>query len=138
MKAVTEHLPWVGVMLKTPRAGRMKWVKIILDGIRSYREKAQARDRQADEQREWLSDLLQDESKFELVGFSPNVQYVKASGSEDQMSALWVHPWGTPQLLYKHKRLPLLIIAGPGIRFNESVLAESRENESESTLGITG
>jgi len=43
----------------------------------------------------------------------------------------------SPNLLYKHKRLPVFIIAGPGLRFNDSVLNETGI-DTRGVRGITG
>lgn len=78
-------------------------------------------------------------SEYQLIGICPNIMYIKASGNEDELKAIWVHPFGTPVLLYKHKKTCALVIAGPGIRFNDSVVREIDVNRyREEILGITG
>jgi len=125
MSGVKEYLSWVGVMVRTPVKKRMEWVKLIFEGLRSYRPKNQPKDREAF----YLSDALQDKDTWDLIGFSCNLQYIRADHEDkDMLEAVFVHPWGTPPLLLKHKRLPMFVIVGPGIRWNDTILRELEQN----------
>ena len=137
MSKVTEYLTWVHVMVKSSPERRAQWVKTVLDGIKSYRGSAKQNPSE-EKEKQWLSDVLQDESKFELMGFAPNQAYIKHDGSAHELDALWIHPWGSPALVYKHRKLPILIIAGPSMRKDESILGEIPENPGESVKGLTG
>jgi hypothetical protein len=66
------------------------------------------------------------------------MNYLKVKGTAEELECLWQHPWGTPQLLLKHKRLPVMIVAGPGIRYNKSIVQEMPDNEEVDMTGITG
>lgn len=82
---------------------------------------------------------LKNEKNFECIGFIPNVTYIKHNGTKEQLEADWVHPFGSPTLLYAHKTLPMLIIAGPDIMYNDSMIRAIKENQyGESVAGITG
>jgi hypothetical protein len=133
MSEVTEYHGWVATMLKATKDRRQKWVKTILEGIKSYRKEGE---KKANPQTKYLSDMLQDTKLYELVGFCPQAQYIRAEG--DSLDALFVHAMGAPALLYKHKELPMFIIAGPGLRLHDSVLSENPDNRVESVEGITG
>jgi hypothetical protein len=138
-----EYLNWAVVMIqmahKDPdkaRESRKRWADHILNGIKSYRgsngEKA--------EEAKYLTDILADEDTWELVGFAPNLQYIRYDHDNDNMlKFLFVHPWGTPPLVFKHKRLPMFITVGPGIRWNDSILREITDNGyNDHVEGATG
>jgi len=131
---VKDHLSWVKTMLKAPVSRRHAWFNAIIDGIRSYRDKTTHK-----KDALWLSDIIQDDATWEVIGFAVNQQYVRMDGDKDLLDAIWVHPWGTPNLVLKHRKLPLIITVGPGIRWNESILGEMTKNAyDESVRGITG
>lgn len=139
---IKEVLGWAVTMVnkahKNPNAARKdraKWVELILEGIRSYRKKGATQ-----KESHYLSDMIQDTDTWELVGFATNLQYIRADHSNDEMlKYMFVHPWGTPPLLYKHKRLPMFITVGPGIRWDNSVLKEIDDNGyNDSIEGATG
>jgi len=122
------HLPWVELILSLPAKDRRKWVRQMLDGLRSYRSSGKK-----SKDSEWLSDWVGGKD-FELIGFAPNIQYVKVDGTAEELKALWVHPWGSPVLVYKHKKLPMVTLVGPSIRLDESVMVE----DGMDILGFTG
>jgi len=123
------HLPWVELILSIPAKERKKWVAQMLEGLKTYREGASK-----PKGSKWLSDWVGGKD-FDLIGFAPNIQYVKVDGSLEELKALWVHPWGSPVLVYKHKHLPMITLVGPSIRLDETVMSEDDE---EDVLGFTG
>lgn len=131
---VKECLSWVYTMLRTSGKERKKWKKMILDGIRqTFNPKAKPGET------EDLVNLLES-SDVEIVGFVPNIQYIRVDGSEDFLKAWWVHPT-QPTLIAKHKRLPLVFLAGPSLRFNETVIKEVNPKsgvKEEDLIGFTG
>ena len=70
--SVKDHLSWARTMIKAPVKRRLEWVQAIIDGIRSYRD---AKTSKKDVQ--WLSDMIQDDSVWELIGFGVNQQYIR-------------------------------------------------------------
>ncbi len=60
----------------------------------------------------------------DLVGFTPNIWYVKAVGPKSDLKDTFIHKWGYPTLLYKHKKLPYTIQVNPGMRKDRMLLAE--------------
>jgi hypothetical protein len=91
---------------------------------------------------EQLYNDLNNGKLYEFVGFAPNIFYAKESGTKTDMSVQWVHPFSSPTLLYKHKKLPILIISNGNLEFNESRLRSIDKNstlqELQDILGITG
>lgn len=126
------YLRWVSTMLKTSVARRKQWVEEILNGFREYRKS-----KNPEKGVVYLSDALESGKDYEIVGFVPKIEYIKVEGPEDELGVIWEHPHMSPNLLYKHRRLPVFIIAGPGLRFNDSVLNEVGI-DSRGVRGITG
>ena len=88
-----------------------------------------------------LYDQFSDESTWEFIGFTPNVQYIKEkASSKAEREACWVHPWGTITLLFKHKKLPLCVSVNAGMRFNKSFLHEMKFNRDSAPdlMGLSG
>ena len=138
---VKEYNSWVKMMQKLPEEKRQEWVERIHKSIEEQAEKENPTNR---EELSNFSELLQDGRKFKLVGFAPNAQYIKDSkGKNDPgvLESVYIHAFGTPKLLYAHKKLPILIIVGPDLRMDESVLDEGSnkyKNERHDIKGITG
>lgn len=126
-----KYLSWVKTMLATPAKERKEWVDEIIRGFHDYRGKSKMENKT----QKYLSDVL--ESDYELVGLVPGIEYIKVDGPQDELECVWQHPHMNPQLLLKHKTLPVFIIAGPSLRFNDSVLVETGAR-SEKVRGITG
>jgi hypothetical protein len=134
MADVKDSLSWVSTMLMSPAKERKKWAKMILKNIR-LAFNSEARPGETDD----LVNLLES-SDVEIIGFAPNIQYLRVDGSENFLKAWWVHP-NQPTLIAKHKRLPLVFLAGPSLRFNETVIKEVNPVEGiqeESLVGFTG
>jgi len=138
---VKEYLNWAIVMVQQAHANpdkarktRRMWVEKIFDGLRSYRPKDSSKEAV------YLSDVLSDDSTWEEVGFAVNLQYIRVDHDNDEMLGyVFVHPWGTPPLILKHKRLPVFITVGPGLRWNDSILREISDNGySDHIEGATG
>jgi hypothetical protein len=141
MSGVREYLSWVTTMLETPVKKRWEWVNLIVDGIRSYRPKETAQLSKADEATvKYLSDAILDDKTFEIIGFGTNLSYVRIDApNRDMLKYIWIHPWGTPPLVLKHRRLPVFITVGPGIRWNDTILRELKDNGyTDSVIGATG
>ena len=148
MKDVKEYAQWVITMIKTPVKNRREWVKNILANLSKpeiYAKKinpASARDLVPAQQMKSVAEMLSDKATFELVGFSANLQYVKhdkRNGDvDDDLSCIFVHPWGSPKLLFKHKKLPVIIIVGEDLKLDESVLDENEKNPRFELRGFTG
>lgn len=131
---VKDGLSWVPTMLMAPAKKRKSLVKMILNNIRKAFNPL-AHKGETDE----FVDFLEG-SDVEIIGIAPNIQYLRIDGSDQFLKAWWVHP-NQPTLIAKHKRLPFVILAGPSLRYNESVIKEVNPEkgvEDESLIGFTG
>lgn len=63
----------------------------------------------------------------ELGGFSPNLWYCKFQGGKD-LADTFIHKWGYPTLVYKHKKLPVTLQVNPGMRKDRMLLQEIPSN----------
>lgn len=120
---LVEHmLSWCDTVAKSSPNFRKKLVSKLLKGISEMDEE--------------LADELQS-SRFQLIGICPNVSYYRIKG--ENMDAQFVHPFGSPSLLYYMKDSPALIITNPSLRYNSSVLDEIKLNDYQDLVeGITG
>jgi len=125
------YLRWVQTLLRAPESRRKQWVREIIDGFKEYRSGKKG------STEKYLSEVLESGAEYELVGFVPKIEYLKVEGPQNELECIWEHPHMNPQLLYKHKTLPILIITGPGLRFNDSVLNEIGMR-TDGVRGITG
>lgn len=91
---------------------------LVMDGIRSYRKDNQKGDI-------WLSDFLDSNKDYVFQGFSLNLPYINVDPKYGDTKSFWIHPWGTPQLLFTHRRLPIMMIVGPSVRLDQNVLGQS-------------
>lgn len=64
----------------------------------------------------------------ELVGFGPNLWYAKARGGKADLRDTFIHKWGYPTLVYKHKKMPMTLQVNPGMRKDRMLLAEIPHN----------
>lgn len=127
-----EYLKWVDTMLDASKRERAEWVKIIMDGLRYYRQFHPKKT-------EWLSDQLENAHEYELIGFVPNLSYIKHDAEDaDLLKAIYVHPWGVPSLLFKHKKLPIAVIVNPAMRLDDTVLNEQKNPREDDLMGFTG
>jgi len=78
----------------------------------------------------------------DLIGFTPCVTYLKASGDREEMDVTYIHPWGYLTLVYKHKKFPFLITVNSGMRKDKMILASIPANKGVfdglSVVGIVG
>lgn len=123
---VKEFLDWCLIFIKSSSSQRRKMREVLLNGISEYSEEGQ-------KYVKWLRG-----SECQFIGFAVNVQYIKEDGGPKEKEALWVHPFGGPVLLYKHKRLPMLIMSSPSLEFNNSHIKKAKMNNyTQSIEGIT-
>jgi hypothetical protein len=128
---VREYPAWFEILDRVPAGKRLKMVAQVIADIRSYRSK-----KVKNPEIKYLSDQLENDKEFELVGFTPNFQYMKVEGSDSDR--IYHHNFGTPTLVYAHKRLPILVMTNAFIRKDKNVLAENPDNDVDDVRGITG
>jgi len=145
--SIQEHL-WADIVRAAPSSGRKGIRKSVLKAIEYFGAKFKKVSSRGEEpnyelksknvEAEWLAKWLKS-NEVNFVGFAPSITYIKESGSDDELKYDWEHPFGNPALLYGHKKLPILIIAGPDIMVDDSILSRIPANEVKAkSLGIHG
>jgi len=124
MKEIQEALHWFILLLttKSAKSYRKKMREEVMKGLHGFSlkgEKFYGKDNEAG-----IALVKELNENFEYMGFTPNVQYIK-----ENEEGWWVHPWGTPTLLFKHKKLPIVVMTNPGIRLDSNFLKEMEYNE---------
>lgn len=123
---IKERLSWLPIFMNSKIEEKEQMKKILLEGISKY----------SDEGRKYANWL--NSSECDLIGYGVNSRYIKEKGSKEEVEALWVHPFGGPTLVYKHKSLPMLITTSPTLEFNDSHIKKAKLNGYyESIIGIT-
>lgn len=137
-------LSWVDTVLDSSEGARTRLKRVVIDGIKKFNAKWRKNSDMVGTDKNALEFAKMLESgEVQFIGFVPNVQYIKEKGNKEELEAIWKHNLGTPGLLFAMKNLPALIIAGPEIRFNKSVISQIDANRNlpvayESVEGITG
>lgn len=133
MAEVVQSLAWVETMLGTPEATRLKWVATILRGIETNAAAHVFPDAQGKgsakalkESKESLKALVKmiKSEEFEIMGFAPNVQYLRVKGPKSYLDSWWVHPFSSPTLVVKHRFLPAILLVGPSLQKDRSSIYE--------------
>jgi hypothetical protein len=133
MGEVQQSLAWVDTMLMTPQSGRERWVETILRGVESNaaahvfpecqgKGSAKALANAKKQLRALVKMVRSDE--FEVMGFAPNVQYLRVKGSKTFLESWWVHPFSSPTLVAKHRSLPVVMLIGPSLQKDRSSIYE--------------
>ena len=144
---VLERHMWVKILTKASPAQRSAIKNKVIESVEYFKAKwRQTEDNpprwdlvKKSKKSEQLSKFLRSNSKLKFEGFIPNIVYLKEYGNSDQLESDWVHAFSSPTLLYSHKALPLFIIAGPDIMFNDSIIRAISENKyKEPVFGVTG
>lgn len=122
---IRQILAYANTVSRMSKNEKNRLKELIIDGIRTYRKGSEKKS-------EWLSDYVESGRDFEILGFALNHSYINVDPGYGDTKPLWIHPWGTPSLLLKHKRLPYFMVTGPSIRLDENVRGE------KNMLGWTG
>lgn len=134
MSEIKEYLTWVWDLIKSKASHRKEARTLAEDAVKNFKKGNPSKEGDT-----LCSQLKKD---FEFIGFAPNISYIKEKGPKDQLEALWVHPFSVPTLLYKHKKLPYLVLVNGNLDFNNTRLSDIKQNASldglENILGITG
>lgn len=134
MSEVYSALTWCYQLVKSTRGHRQKAKRLALNAIKHFKKG------EASKEGDELAKELKE--NYEFIGFIPSVSYVKEKGTKKDLQAIWVHPFSTPTLLYKHKKLPVLVVVNGNIDFNDTRIRKIDKNADldglENILGITG
>lgn len=114
-----EYCTWIDDVCDMSMPDRQRMAKKVLDALRSFRKKDVP-----PKESTYLTDWLLKETV--LMGFVGNVNYVNATKrkpgmAREQFENILLHALGSHVLLFKHKKLPLLLIVGPGIKLDHKV-----------------
>ena len=143
-------LSWAVTMLDAEESERVEFVDLILDSIKNFKK-----GEPSEEGNQAVSFLKND---CKLIGFCPSTTYIMATPrGEGSLDTFWEHPFSIPTVLYKHKKLPFLILSNGNLDFDDSRLRkmnsiskieiDEREDEYEEgeiqfekddVMGITG
>lgn len=137
---------WVDTVMKSSKQDRHRLKNKVLEGVEYFNAKWRKKNpgngvapdydlNKKDPAAQRLVKELKNNNEFECVGFAPNVSYIKLSGSKKQMNVIWDHPFAHPALIYAHKHLPCIIITGPNIMFDDSILNKIPENRYDEPVG---
>jgi hypothetical protein len=114
---VNQLLDYSQTLSRMSVADKKKLYELTIDGIRTYRKDNSKGD-------VWLSDFLESNKDFEFHGFTLNLPYINVDPKFGDTKSFWIHPWGTPQLLFTHRRLPIIMVVGPSVRLDQNVLGD--------------
>lgn len=110
---------WAASLVKWPIRARTRLKEALLEALRSYRKKKPGGGGP------WISDILES-PEFECRGFAVDINYILAKKHPDlETDCVYNHPWGSPKLLYVHKKLPICVIVGADLRLDTSVAHEA-------------
>lgn len=133
------YLSWVDDIINASESDRKRLKEKVLDDIKYYQakwEKSKSGEHKLvslnQSAVEWVNELKS--GRYDFIGFIPGNIYIKAKGPKAHLDVAWEHEHSAPTLLFYDKRLPRLIITGPNIRFNDSILKEIKENLAHQTV----
>lgn len=153
---------WVAVLLDSKQSFRTELKKSVLEGMKyfkaEYKESGEVDMTKASTLKQLLSgpisyllksknkeveklvkDLKGEKGGLKFVGFTPHIQYIKERGPSEHLEVRWEHEFGSAALVYAHKKLPIIILAGPDIMFDDSMVGNIKRNEGiEQPAGFTG
>lgn len=116
---IKQLLSYTDTLSKMNTNEKLDLLEATMDGIRSYREE------HADQKTTtWISDYLESGKDFKFLGFVADLPYINIDPSTGDTRTFWMHAWGTPQLLFSHHSLPIIMIIGPSLRLDENVLGQ--------------
>lgn len=114
---VVVALTWAALMLKKSPSQRKKIRDLILERLIFFDEGKKSEDG------EILFSELKSEDNWYFIGFAPYAVYIKMEADlKEQLNCTWIHPYSMPTLVYKHKRLPMVVHVNPELSYNKSVV----------------
>lgn len=133
MSEVVQSLAWVETMLGSSQSTRAAWVETILSGVVSNAAahvfpevQGKGAKKALAESKKSLQDLVKmiSSDDFEIMGFAPNIQYIRVKGPKSYLESWWVHPFSSPTLVVKHRFLPAIMLVGPSLQKDRSSIYE--------------
>lgn len=115
---IRQILSWANAVSYMTTPEKKQLAKLLITGIERQR-KSKASDET------WLSEFISSQKEFTIEGFAANAPYINVDKNYGDTKPIWVHPWGIPALLLKHKTLPVIMMVSPAIRLNENLLGSN-------------
>lgn len=116
---IKQLLSYTDTLSKMTPGEKDELFEATIEGIRSYR--SENSDKKVTN---WISDYLESGKDFKFLGFVADLPYINVDPSTGDTRTFWMHAWGTPQLLFSHHNLPIMMIIGPSLRLDENVLGQ--------------
>jgi hypothetical protein len=124
---IVTALSWVKQIITLPVKERKKLRKICLKGIKLFKKGKES------SEGEEIERFLKEDCDF--IGFAVNISYVMENSKyDDELSALYVHPFSAPTLLYKVKNAPMLVVSNENLNYNKSSLQNIEMNKYNKKL----
>lgn len=117
-KKVRELFNWALTVLQSSYQGRLKVVRQIEKDVKTW---GSLNDEPTQEGQALCEGIVQNRD-YEVFGIVPNIAYIRVQGSEEERQALFVHAFGDPVLLYRHRKTGVLVILGASMHFDESLI----------------
>lgn len=125
-------LTWATTILDSEEKERPEFVELILKSILNFKN-----GESSDEGKKAVSFLKND---CHLIGFCPSTTYIMPKNrGEGSLDVFWEHPFSIPTLLYKHKKLPFLVLSNGNLDFDDSRLIKMNKlKKIETEEDLTG
>lgn len=136
-----EYLDWVYTFLEASPEERKNMRQCLLEGLKYY-EKGRRYNRKSEiRETEKGRELYKffNSKNVTLIGFCPRIEYIlEKSTDDDKCKAIFEHKFGGSSLLFASNDSPVLFLTAPSLRFNDSHIMDSLDNEFPyEILGIT-
>ena len=115
---VREMFDWVRTILQASYKNRLKIVRQIENDIRMY---GSLNDEETPEGKALCESIIKS-GDYEAFGLLPNLSYVRIEGTEEEREAVFIHAFGDPVILYRHKNTGVLVVLGASMHFDESLI----------------
>lgn len=129
-------MKWANILMHGTSKERIEVVKSTIEAVKIFKKGKPSKEG------ENAYDLITSD-KVELVGFVPNVSYIRATSSDpEDLEVIWDHRFSAPTLLFQLKDSPIMLLVNPNVAYNDSRLLEIDANsdliEIRDLKGIIG
>lgn len=129
-------MKWAQILFSGSGKQRMNVVQNVIEAVKIYKKG------KISEEGENFFKLINSD-KVELVGFTPNITYIRANSKDkSDLDVIWDHRFSAPTLLFHLKDSPIMLLVNPNVNYNDSRLMEIDENsdlmEIRDLKGIIG
>jgi hypothetical protein len=129
-------MKWANILLWGTAKERIEVVKSTIEAVKIFKKGKVSK-------QGLKAHKLISSNQVELVGFVPNISYIRATSSDpEDLEVIWDHKFSGPVLLYQLKDSPIMLLVNPNVAYNDSRLLEIDENsdlvEIRDLKGIIG